>query len=191
MPAPRLPRVAEHDMPDDIQAFKNASMDLRGDATFFEVMANNPELLRWYINDFYGDVFKSGRVPAEALEVLRLRLSAQHGCKFCNQGNRLSARDAGLTDDEIDALFTDDLSALRDALIPVAQLSDELKLTNDAGALSKELHARLAQHYTPGQIVELGMIGGILTGIAKFLFAFDLVEKEEFYPFPRDDKESI
>jgi len=191
MPDPRLPRVAESDMPDDIQALQSASMDLRGDATFFEVMANNPELLRWYINDFYGELFKSGRVSPKALEVLRLRLSAQHGCKFCNQGNRLSARDAGLTDGEIDALFTDDLSAMSDALIPVAQLSDELKLTNEVGALSAKLHARLAQYYTPGQIVELGMIGGILTGIAKFLFVFDLVEKEEFCPFAPDDKKSI
>lgn len=191
MPNPRLPRVSERDMPDDVEALKTASMELRGDATFFDVMANNPELLRWYINDFYGDVFKSGRVPAEALEVLRLRLSAQHGCKFCNQGNRLSARQAGLFDEEIDALFTDDLSTLRDALIPVAQLSDQLKLTNDAGALDDELHTKLAQHYTTAQIAELGIIGGILTGIAKFLFVFDLVEKEEFCPFLPDDKKSI
>ena len=49
----------------------DGSTALRGEATFFEVMANNPDLLRWYINGFYGDVFKSGRVPKIALEVLR------------------------------------------------------------------------------------------------------------------------
>lgn len=171
-------------MAPDIQAMTRASIELRADATFFEVMANNPDLLRWYINDFYGGVFKSGRVPADALEVLRLRLSAQHGCKFCNQGNRLSARDAGLSDAEIDALFADEFSVLRAHLQPVAALSDELRLTNASGRLSDALHARLSAHYAPAQIVELGLIGGVLTGIAKFLFAFDLVEREDTCPFP-------
>ena len=111
--------------------------------------------MRWYINGFYGEVFKSGRVPADALEVLRLRLSAQHGCKFCNQGNRLSAREAGLTDAEIDALFTDDFSDLRPHLVPVAELSDALKLTNQQGALTEALNVRLSAFYSPAQIVEL------------------------------------
>ena len=56
-------------MPDDIKALHDASTALRGEATFFEVMANNPDLLRWYMHDFYGDVFNSGRVPKIALEV--------------------------------------------------------------------------------------------------------------------------
>lgn len=185
MPTPHLPRVPVDELAPDIRDMADASMALRDDATFFEVMANNPDLLRWYINGFYGDVFKSGRVPAEALEVLRLRLSAQHGCKFCNQGNRLSAREAGLSDAEIDALFTDDVSPLRDHLVPVAELSDELKLTNHEGALNAPLYGRLSAHYTPAQIVELGLIGGMLTGIAKFLFAFDLVEREATCPFPQ------
>lgn len=190
-PDPLLPRVGAEAMPDDLRKMHDASIALRGDATFFEVMANNPDLLRWYINDFYGRVFQSGRVPQAALEVLRLRLSIQHGCKFCNQGNRLAAKEAGLEDDEIDALFEDDFSKLRPALQSVAELSDTLKLTNQEGALSAELHEELAVHYAPSQIVELGMIGGILSGIAKFLFAFDLVEREEYCPYPQGDKNTV
>ena len=191
MPDPRLPRVPAVALPDDIKDMQQASLALRGDATFFEVMANNPDLLRWYIQGFYGQVFKSGRVPAEALEVLRLRLSAQHGCKFCNRGNRLSALEAGLSDAEIDALFSDDLSTLRPALVAVAQLADELKLTNEAGNLSEILYRSLIDHYTPAQIIELGLIGGMLTGIAKFLFVFDLVEREDYCPFPAPVEKSI
>ncbi|MEM7461000.1 MAG: carboxymuconolactone decarboxylase family protein [Pseudomonadota bacterium] len=178
-------------MPEDLQTMHDASTALRGEATFFEVMANSPDLLRWYIDGFYGDVFNSGRVPKIALEVLRLRLSVQHGCKFCNQGNRASARDAGLLDAEIDALFAGDLETLRPELRPIAALSDTLELQNAGGTLSADLHAQLRAYYDPGQIVELGMIGGILTGVAKFLFAFDLVEREETCPFPRRDKNTV
>ncbi len=34
------------------------------------------------------------------------------------------------------------------------------------------------------QILELGMLAGLLTGMAKFLFTFDLVEREAGCPFP-------
>ena len=190
-PDPLLPRIDSAEMPDDVRGMFDASIALRDDATFFEVMANSPDLLRWYINDFYGGVFRSGRVPQAALEVLRLRLSVQHGCKFCNQGNRISAQEAGLTDIEIDALFSDDFSMLRPELQAVAELSDTLMPTNAHGELSADLYAKLSAHYSPAQIVELGMIGGMLSGVAKFLFAFDLVEREASCPFPQRDKNSV
>lgn len=190
-PDPLLPRVSRDAMPEDLQALHDGSTALRGEATFFEVLANNPDLLRWYINGFYGDVFNAGRVPPAAMEVLRLRLSVQHGCKFCNQGNRLSALEAGLSEAEIDAVFSDDTAALRPELRPVVALSDTLRLTNPDGTLSPDLHDALSEFYAPDQIIELGMIGGILSGVAKFLFAFDLVEREETCPFPRRDKNSV
>ena len=51
------------------------------------------------------------------------------------------------------------------------------------------LHERLQRHFTDAQILELGLIGGILAGVAKFLFTFDLVEKEDYCPFqsPQDN----
>jgi len=190
-PEPILPRVEPDDLPEDLRELYDNSMALRGDATFFEVMSNNPDLLRWYIDGFYGDVFESGRVPRDALEVLRLRLSVQHGCKFCNQGNRLAAQAAGLQDAEIDALFADDLSVLRAELRPVAALSDRLQLTNQDGALTPDLVEDLSAFYSPAEIIELGLIGGMLSGVAKFLFAFDLVEREPTCPFPQRDKNSV
>jgi hypothetical protein len=38
-------------------------------------------------------------------------------------------------------------------------------------------HARLASHFTDGELVELGVIMAMLCGIAKMVFAFYLVEK--------------
>lgn len=159
-------------------------MALRGEATFFEVMANAPDLLNWYINDFYGRVFYGERVAPAVFELLRLRLSAEHGCKFCNQGNREAARKAGLSDAETDALFSNDFSVLSDAQKAVVDLADALKLTNQEGALDDDLYKALSAHYSPAEIVEMGLVGGMLTGVAKFLFAFDLVEREETCPFP-------
>ena len=43
---------------------------------------------------------------------------------------------------------------------------------------------RLKAHFSPAEIMELGMVMAVLTGMAKMLFTFDLVEKEESCPFP-------
>jgi len=184
-PDPKLPRIAPDKMPADIREMWARSIALRGEATFFEVMANAPDFLRWYIDQFYGSVFYSERVPIEVFEVLRLRLSATHGCKFCNQGNREAAKTAGLSDAEIDALFTDDLSALSSAQLSVVELADQLNLQSLNGVISEKLHKELSEHFSSAQIVEMGLVGAMLSGIAKFLFAFDLVEREEHCPIPR------
>ena len=112
-PDPQLNRIAPAEMPDDMASAWARSMDLRGDATFFEVFANHPELYRWYVNQFYGDVFRGGKVAQRYKELLRLRLSTLlHGCRFCNQGNRLDALEAGLTEAHIAAFDSTRIGAV-------------------------------------------------------------------------------
>ena len=53
-----------------------------------------------------------------------------------------------------------------------------MELTNLHGYLSDALHAELREHFTDGEIFELGMTAGILCGMAKFIFCFDLVQRE-------------
>ncbi len=184
-PDPKLNRIAPDEMPDDIASAWTRSMDLRGDATFFEVFANHPELYRWYVNQFYGDVFRGGKVAQRYKELLRLRLSTLlHGCRFCNQGNRLDALEAGLTEAQIAAFESTRIGAVyarRARRTGAGRLS--WRSRNSAGILSEALHAQLAAHFDDAQILELGLVGGILAGVAKFMFAYDLVEKEDSCPF--------
>ena len=63
MPEPLLARIPPADMPEDLRSAWSQSMELRGDATFFEVFANHPELYRWYISSVYEEVFRGGLVP--------------------------------------------------------------------------------------------------------------------------------
>ena len=62
-------------------------------------------------------------------------------------------------------------------------LGERLSLLTDQGAVDTELHARLAAFFDDAQILELGFVGSVLSGVAKFLFSFDLVEREENCPF--------
>lgn len=51
-------------------------------------------------------------------------------------------------------------------------------LTNHEGRLTDEQRAGLAEHFSAAEIFELGMTAAVLTGMAKFLFVFDLVTRE-------------
>lgn len=62
------------------------------------------------------------------------------------------------------------------------ELSDQLVFTNPDGRLDDALRARLARHFSREEIVELGMTGAVLVGMAKFLFVFDLVTREMSCP---------
>jgi hypothetical protein len=53
-----------------------------------------------------------------------------------------------------------------------------MSLLQPAGVLDAELYGRLRRHFDDGQLFELGMTMAVLTGMAKFLFVYDLVERE-------------
>ena len=175
-------RVAPAAMPKDIRRAYEHSMELRGDATFFEVFANHPELYRWYTGSFYGEVFNGGVVPRRIKELVRLRLSTVHGCRFCNQGNRVAALEAGLSEDDIAALEDYPASSLGEPEKAALRLADQMLLTNPGGELDEALYTELRRHFSDAEILELGVVLGVLTGMAKFLFAFDLVAREASCP---------
>jgi len=65
------------------------------------------------------------------------------------------------------------------------RLADELSLTKPSGQVSAPLQADLAKHFDEEQFLELGVTLAVLTGMAKFLFAFDLLERESNCEFGR------
>ncbi|MEZ5474431.1 MAG: hypothetical protein R3E72_05425 [Steroidobacteraceae bacterium] len=106
--------------------------------------------------------------------------STAHGCAFCNKGNRLDAERAGLTLAHIEAIerpLDPIWTAAERALL---QLAGQMLLTNPTGFLSPELYADLRPHFDDAQLFELGMTLAVLAGMAKFLFVYDLVEKEPY-----------
>ncbi len=186
MPNPLLRRVPAAEMSDALRAEYEETKALQeskgGDATFYEIGANAPELLDWYIHSFYDKVFYEGRTDVRTKELLRYRLSMTHGCAFCNKGNIEAARKAGVTEDQLRDIMNEESAAFSEKDRAVLLLAHQMVLTNMHGDLSPDLYEELSRHYDDGQIFELGMIAGILTGIAKFIFVYDLVEKEANCP---------
>ena len=192
VPDPLLRRFGPEAMDDWLRAAYRESRALQeskgGDATFYEVGANAPELLEWYIKGFYGSVFYGGRVDVRIKELLRYRLSMTHGCAFCNKGNIEAARRAGLADEQLDAVMDETSDAFSGRERAVLRLAAEMALTNMEGRLTPALYEDLSAHFDDAEIFELGMVAAVLTGMAKFLFVYDLVEREAHCPIgPRTE----
>ena len=184
MPNPPLSRIPRHQLPEPIRSAYDRSLELRGDATFFEVFGHHPRLYRWYTESFYGEVFSGGLVDRRTKELVRYRLSTLHGCRFCNQGNRAEAIAAGIEPSVLDDIGRlDDCPDVTAAERAAVALAERMALTSDDASLDDALHARLSAHFSDAEILELGLVIGILSGMARFLFAFDLVEKETTCPF--------
>jgi AhpD family alkylhydroperoxidase len=182
MPNPVLRRVPRAEMTPRLQQEFDATLALRDDATMQEVGANAPELMAWYKDEFYGKLFYGGRVDTRSKELLRYRLSMTHGCAYCNKGNRVAAAKSGVTAEQLANIMNEDHACFSPRDRVVLRLADQIVMTNMHGELSGELHAELKPYFDDGQIFELGMVAGILTGMAKFIFVYDLVEKEANCP---------
>lgn len=179
-----LMRVPGTQLNDAMRAARERSVERRGDATFVEVMGNAPELFAWYA-DFYTQLFYGGRVAVRYKELLRYRLSTRHGCRHCNLGNRLDAIDAGIADAELAAIERDDLATFAAGERAVLTFAERMALTTPDGHVDAELHAALSEHFDDAEIIELGIVAAVLSGMAKFLFAYDLVEREASCPIGR------
>lgn len=182
MPSPQVPPLARDALPPPMQAAYDRALAARGDATFVQVAGHAPELFQWY-GEFYQRVFYGGRVPVAIKELVRLKLSTVHGCAFCNRGNRADAAAAGLTPEQIAAIDDPAAPVWSDAERAALRLAEQMVLTNPRGFLGSPLYAELRRHFDDAQVFELGMTMAVLTGMAKFLFVYDLVEKEEYCQF--------
>ena len=176
---PRVfPTLDKSQLPAAMQEAWERSLSRRGEAAFVAAAGQAPEVYRWYADAFYAQLFYGGDAPIRAKELGRLRLSGIHGCRSCNLGNRLDAREAGLTEEQIRHIGNSEHPCFDAADRAVLALADLLSLQGGDRALSPELYEALRARFNDGQIFELGMAFGLLAGMARFLFAFDLVERE-------------
>ena len=182
-PIPHLKRVSKIELPDDMKKSWDQANDLTGDATFGEVSGNNPDVYRWYLDEFYQKLFYSNRLEKKLVELVRLRLANVHGCAFCNKGDTAHALQSGISQEQIDSLGDYMKGPFSDREKSALMLTDQMVLTNEKGSISSDLYSELNAHFNDGEIYELGMIMAVLIGVAKFTFVFDLVEKEEYCPF--------
>lgn len=152
---------------------------LGGDTSFFQFAAHNPQILELYWGQFYRDVFFAGRLPVRIKEIARLRLAGLNGCSFCQVGDRASALENGLTEQEADALLHGDghAASFTDAEQAAADVATACSNFDPDAVMSDELLSRLQTAFDAGELVELLTVVGFLTGMARMLLAAGFIPR--------------
>ena len=174
-----FPMKDKSELSEPMQVAYERSLKRRGEAKLISAMGHSPDLFDWYIDDFYKKLFYSGSVPVIYKELGRLRLSEVHGCRSCNKGNRLDADTAGLSPAKIASIDNAENPVFDTADKAVIGLADLMSLHAHRGRLSQSLYDALRVHFDDGPILELSLVFSFLSGMAHFMFAFDMVEREE------------
>lgn len=156
---------------------------LTGEPTFVEVFAKSPELLEFVMQKFYGAIFFGGHVAERYKQLARLRLSLTHGCRTCNKQNVPGSLAAGFSQAQIDALVDGRVDTFDAAERAVIRYADQVALTKMDGQMSPELFRQLRQHFSEADILELGTVMAVISGLAKLSFVLNLVERESDCPF--------
>jgi len=178
-------RTPRNELPEDFKPAWDMLNKLAGEPTFIEVFAKAPQLLNLVMNEFYMKVFFGGQVAQRYKQLVRLRLSIVHGCLTCNKQNVPGALEAGIGQEQVDAMIAGrhEDGPFTDAEKAVLAYADQMVLTNMNGDMSPALFQRLRAHFSEPEILELGVVMAIIGGMAKLSFILSLVEKEPYCPF--------
>ena len=131
---------------------------------FFRAMANRPDVLKNFV-PFYGAIMGPGSVDRRTKELVYLTVSYTNQCAYCTAAHKASAKKAGVTDEEIQAIETEqyqNFSAADRAAIQYAR-----ELTESASAV--ETGDALFRYFNDEQIVEITLV----TAMANFTNRFN------------------
>ena len=137
---------------------------------FFRTMANRPEVLKAFV-PFYGAVMGPGSVERRVKELVYLTVSYANECAYCTAAHTASGKKAGISEDELRALQTEQdhsFSAPERAAIAYAR---ELTQTADAA----DSRAGLADHFNDEQIVEITLVAAMANFTNRFNNGLDLL----------------
>jgi alkylhydroperoxidase family enzyme len=115
MPDTPLARIPRDRLPADFHAAWDTLNALTGEPTFVEVFAAAPDVLDFVMNDFYARLFFGGNVDNRYKQLARLKLSLEHGCRTCNKQNVPGAREAGISEEQIEAITNYESGPFSDA----------------------------------------------------------------------------
>ncbi|MEI8001698.1 MAG: carboxymuconolactone decarboxylase family protein [Actinomycetes bacterium] len=126
-----------------------------GLADFVRLMAHAPDHFQRY-NDAYGPLRSDNHLGPRLTEIVRLNVARTTRCQVCVAGRVPAATEAGLTEELIDRLGTDDLTGFTDP--EVAAIRFTQRLATDHLGMTSEERVAVHDHFTPTQTVEMALL---------------------------------
>ncbi|MBM3659545.1 MAG: hypothetical protein FJW95_08565 [Actinobacteria bacterium] len=149
-----VPLVDPDDLPADLRAQWDATTR-PGLRDFIRVMGHAPDHFRRY-NEAYAPLRFDNHLGPRLTEIVRLNVARTTRCQVCVAGRVPAATEAGLTEDLIHRLDTDDLAGFTEA--EVAAITFTRRLATDHLSITQVDRDAMRAHFSPAQIVEMGLL---------------------------------
>ena len=123
---------------------------------FFRTMANRPDVLKNFV-PFYGAIMGPGPVERRIKELVYLTVSYANECVYCTAAHTATGRKAGITEQEMIALRTEQDHSFSPPERAAIQYARELTQTADG----EDTRDALYEHFDDEQIVEITLVAAL------------------------------
>ena len=130
---------------------------------FLRALANRPEVLKNFV-PFYGAIMGPGSVDRRIKELVYLACSYANECAFCTSAHVAAGKKAGITEDEMRALQTEQDHSFSESERAAIQYARELTQT----AAADDSREALLQHFSDEQVVEITLAAAMANFTNRF-----------------------
>lgn len=130
---------------------------------FFRTMANRPEVLKNFV-PLYGAIMGPGSLERRMKELVYLTVAYANECPYCTASHTATGRKAGITEEEMRALQTEQDHGFTGPERAAIQYARELTRTADG----EETRDALYEHFNDEQIVELTLVAAMANFTNRF-----------------------
>jgi uncharacterized peroxidase-related enzyme len=167
----RIPLATPEQMTPEIAALVAQVEEQTGDSSALRALAHRPDILGSFAQ-FYWALQTTGQLDRKLVELFRLAIAQINQCANCLAGRYQDSIDQGLTEEMIAALpgaESSDLFTDREkAAIVFAQ-----KMAFDHYSVGDADFARLYEHFTVEEVVELNVCVAQFIGIGRMFSVID------------------
>jgi uncharacterized peroxidase-related enzyme len=125
----------------------------RRENRFFRMLAHKPEALKTFV-PLYAAIMGPGSADRRTKELAYLTASIANECAYCTAAHKATARKAGITEEEIRAIETEQYQDFTLADRAVIQYARELTTSADANETSQPLF----RSFNDEQVVEITLV---------------------------------
>lgn len=139
------------------------------------VLAHAPHMVQ--ANTQYMTTAMAGlQLPPRLIELVRLRIAFHNQCRTCMAMRHRAAVDDGLSEDMVCSLERPmEAPNLNDREKVAIEFADAF--ATDHHEIGETIYDKLKSHFSPAEIIELGLLAGYFLGFGRFLATLAVTEE--------------
>jgi len=175
---PRLDYLTDEQIPADSKAdLEHAVRAGSPDQRVLRIIFRSKAGQAWY--RYWRALNEQGELPADLKELCRVKIAFEHNCGYCGTVRSARAKEVGLTEEKIQEVWDYERSTILSQREKLAlRYADYLK-HDIAKADSDAFYNELKEHFSPSEIVELGLWCAENVGAGSFVRTLNIVSWDE------------